>query len=208
MKRAGLMLWLMALVYAAQAQQDSSWVRYQGGFDFREGIYQDFAAFRQNTPSIALEKLSDEQGSAIHDIRRTERFFHVDSTGQRREIELDKTWGFCNNNIVYLRAGDGFYRIGLMGALCHVLFEYSYRQFDPYYGIGTTTQTVQVQYLLDMSSGAFVPFNDAGMGQAIAGDIIMKEEWDHLGKKQRRKPEVLHQYMRRYNDRHPLYFPP
>lgn len=186
----------------------AGWVRYQGGFNFNEGIYRDFQSFRNNAPSIPLEELTDEQDIAIREIRASNRFFHVDGTGERKEIDLDKAWGFCDNDIVFLRTGDGFYRIGMMGTLAHVLFEYNYRDWDPsYYPYGgTTVNTAQAEYVLNMTTGEFSDFTAATMEKALADDEILKPQWDEIPPK-KRKGEVLYLFLRRYNDRHPLYFP-
>ena len=193
---------------SAFAQQDSTWVRYTGGFDFREGLYLDFQSFRNNAPTIPLELLTDEQGIAIRDIRNNDRFFRPDSTGERKEVDLDRAWGFCNNDIIYLRAGNGFYRIGMMGALAHVLFEYDHRDWDPsFYGYGgTNIYTVQAERILNMATGEFADLTAAFLEKALADDEVLKPQWDEIPKK-KRKGEVLYLFMRRYNDRHPLYFP-
>lgn len=201
-------VFMAATASLAFPQQDSTWVSYSGGFDFREGVYADFQALRQNTPTWPLALLKDEQGVDVRDLRDADRLFIPDSAGGRREIQLDRQWGFCNNNIVYLVAGGSSYRIGQWGTLCHVLFEQRYQSVDPYYGAyGSTTQTVQVQYLLDMDTGGFEPFEAATMEKILARDPILYEEWSSLDKKDKRRPEVLHQFRRRYNDRHPLFFP-
>jgi hypothetical protein len=206
--RASLVsLFVIGRTVASMAQPDSTWVQYKGGFDFREGIYLDFHSFRYNSPSYPLEELTDEQGIRIREIRGSNRFFHPDSTGERKEIDLDRAWGFCDNNVIHVHAGDGFFRIGMMGSLAHVLFEESYRDMDAAYPYGgTSVQTVQSEYILNMATGEFMRFDAAAMEKALADDEVLKPQWDEIPKK-KRKQEVLYLFLRRYNDRHPLYFP-
>lgn len=186
--------------------QDS--VRYKAGYAFNDGIYFNFQAFRNNAPSVPVEALTTAQGRPVTDLRTAgDRFFRPDSTGQRVRVDLDRTWGFCDGGIVYVRAGNGFSRIGLMGALAHLTYEATYRNTDPYLMNGGTTYTVEEQRFLDMATGTFLPVSAAGIRQVLQRDAALLEEFDALPKKQRKRPETVFLFMRRYNDRHPLYFP-
>jgi hypothetical protein len=131
--RTALIMAAAVLLVLPCAAQDAEWVRYEGGFDMRDGVYFDFEAFRNNRPSVPVERLQDSQGVPVRDIRRLSgKAQWVDDDGEKRVIDMFRIWGFCNNDVVYLRAGNGFYRIGLMGSLSHVLYEYTYRDWDPY----------------------------------------------------------------------------
>lgn len=194
---------------ALSAQQDTSWVTYRGGMDLREGIYRDFRSFRLNAPNIPLDKLRDDQGLPVNDIRQSlsKLYFHPD-TGERKRVNVDRIWGFCHNDVVYVSAGNGFYRIGLMGGLAHMAFEQSYRDWDPYlYGYGTVTRTVLLQQLIDMETGATLPFNASGMDAGLVHDPVLLEEFRNLPKKQRNRDETLFRFLRMYNERHPLLLP-
>lgn len=209
MIRAFLVCFLLSTGYGAIGQQDSTWVRYAGGMDFREGLYAEFDAFRYNRPSHPLAILRDDQGSRIDDLRKySGKLFWQPDSGDRQPIDLDAMWGFCNNNVVFIRAGNGFFRIGLMGSIAHVLYEYSYRDWDPYmYPGGSVTRTAQGQYVLDMQSGRLMDFNASTMQELLARDELLSAEYNDIPPK-KRKSEVLFLFLRRYNDRYPLYFPP
>lgn len=190
----------------AQEHRDS--VRYSGGFVFHDGIYLDFQAFRENAPSIPMAALTTAQGRQVTDLSSTNgRLSYPDSAGRPTRLDLDRTWGFCDKGVVYVRAGNGFSRIGLMGTLAHLVFDATYQNFDPYMFNGGATYAVEEQRFLNMGTGAFLPVNAAGIQQAISGDAILKEDFDALSRKQRNKPGTIFLFMRRYNDRHPLYFP-
>ncbi|WKZ65214.1 MAG: hypothetical protein QY325_10625 [Flavobacteriales bacterium] len=197
------------LVMAAFGQADTLWAPYQGGMDLREGIYLDFRAFRYNAPSVPLERLRDDQGLPVRDLRAVlSRLRYQPDTGGVQSIRLDRIWGFCQNDVVYVAAGDGFFRIGLMGSLAHMLYERSYRDWDPFlYGAGTVTRTVLVQQLIDMETGRALPFDAAGMDAALAHDPLLQEEFRRLPKKQRNSDEALFRFLRHYNERHPLLMP-
>lgn len=193
---------------AVFAQQPEDSVRYSGAYVFHDGIYRDFQAFRSNSPSIPFAALTTAQGQRVTDLRSTNgKLFFPDSTGQPVRLDLDHSWGFCDKGVVYVRAGNSFSRIGLMGSLAHLVFDATYRNFDPYMMGGSTTYTVEEQRFLDMATGDFLPVSASGIHNAIAKDAVLKEEFDALSKKERKKPETIFLFMRRYNDRHPLYFP-
>ncbi|HQV39433.1 MAG: hypothetical protein IPO60_16965 [Flavobacteriales bacterium] len=197
--------WLLSPAHA-QEQRDS--VRYSGGFVFHDGIYLDFQAFRNNAPSVPMAALTTAQDQRVTDLASTNgKLFYTDSAGQSTRLDLDRTWGFCDKGIVYVRAGNDFSRIGLMGTLAHLVFDATYHNFDPYMYNGGSTYTVEEQRFLNMETGAFLTVTAGGIYQAISRDAILKEDFDALSRKQRNKPETVFLFMRRYNDRHPLYFP-
>ncbi len=184
---------------------------YFGGMDLRDGVYLAFADFKNNAPSVPLEKLRDAEGQTVTDIRRVNgKLQWRPDTGELRTIDLGRIWGFCQNDVVYIAGGNGFFRIGLMGSLAHMVVEQTYRDWDPYmygYPYGGVTRTVLVQQLLDMETGNYLPFNAAGMDQALQHDPVLLEEFRALPRKKRNSDEVLFRFLRMYNDRHPLSFP-
>ena len=116
--------WLLSPAHA-QEQRDS--VRYSGGFVFHDGIYLDFQAFRNNAPSVPMAALTTAQDQRVTDLASTNgKLFYTDSAGQSTRLDLDRTWGFCDKGIVYVRAGNDFSRIGLMGTLAHLVFDATY----------------------------------------------------------------------------------
>ena len=195
---------------AVRAQEDTVWVVHGGGFTLHDGVYAEFQAFRYNSPTLSIAELTDDQGIPIRDIRRvvSKLYWQPPEGGERRVIRKDQLWGFCQNGVVYISAGNGFYRIGLMGSLAHMAYEMSYRDWDPYmYPQGGVTRTVILQQLIDMNTGEFIPFNAGGMDRALAHDAVLQEEFRSLPGKQRNSDEVLFRFLRMYNERNPLFFP-
>lgn len=206
-------LLLFAILFCLWNGSSGQGTSYFGGMDLNDGIYLHFFDFKNNAPSAPLEQLRDAQGMAVQDIRSVSGKLHWQpDTGGQRTVDIQKIWGFCQNDVVYISGGNGFYRIGLMGNLAHMVVEQTYRDWNPYmtsYGIpyGSTTRTVLVQQLLDMETGNYLPFNASGMDQALQHDPVLLEEFRALPKKKRNRDEVLFQFLRLYNDRHPLSFP-
>ena len=197
-------IWLIGPMQA-QEQRDS--VRYSAGFVFRDGIYLNFPAFRDNAPNIPMGVLTTAQGQRVTDLGSSGKLFYPDSAGKSIRLDLDQAWGFCANGIVYIRGESSFSRIGIMGSLAHLVVDATHRNMDPYMFGGGTTYTVEEQRFLDMTTGAFLSVTASGIYKVISKDEVLKEEFDALSYKERNKPETVFLFMRRYNDRHPLYFP-
>ena len=207
--RTVLVLVLAITAVCASAQVDTMWVPYRGSMDLREGVYRDFLSFRMNTPSIPQAQLRDDQGLPVRDIRQVLSKLHYQpDSGGVQSLRMDRIWGFCQNDVVYVQAGNGFYRIGLMGSLAHMVYEVNYRDWDPYlYGYGTVTRTVLMQQLINMDNGSVLPFNASGMHMGLELDPTLQEEVANIPKKQRNKDGALFRCMRLYTERHPLLLP-
>lgn len=199
---------VMLVAGAIKAQESTD---YFAGMDLRDGLYMDFQAFRNNAPDVPLDRVRDAQGLSVIDLRRVSgKLFWQPDTGAQQPIDIRSVWGFCQNDVVYIGTTNGFYRIGLMGSLSHLVVEQTYRDWDPYmygYPMGGVTRTVLVQQLLDMRTGRYLPFNASGMDEALQHDRVLSEEFRALPKKQRNSTEALFRFLRLYNDRNPLTFP-
>ncbi len=205
-----MLLWFGSFTVAV-AQADTLWVPYRGGMDLREGIYFDFRAYRLNAPSVPQDRLRDDQGLPVTDFRSTlSKVYFKPDNGPEQAVRVDSLWGFCHNDVIYVNGGSGFYRIGLMGSISHLVVEQRYVYTDPYglgYPYGSQTRTAMVHQLLDMETGAMLPFNAAGMDRALRQDPVLLEEFRALPKKQRNSDAALFRFLRLYNERRPLLFP-
>ncbi|MDQ3100155.1 MAG: hypothetical protein M3R08_02100 [Bacteroidota bacterium] len=194
------------LILPVLAQDTLEWVPYHGGLDLRDGIYFDFNSFRYNDPDIPIEKLQDGQGIPINDIREaTIKVYWKPDTSDRQLIDPDDVWGYCQNDAVHIAIGNGFYRIGLMGSLCHLTYVQPYWVYAP--GVASVRVNQVVHQLLDMVTGEVLPFNAGSMEKIFLNDRVLQEEFRSLRKKERNRDEVLFRFLRMYNDRHPLEFP-
>jgi hypothetical protein len=202
-------MFLLAACIPAMAQVDTNWVVYHGGMELNDGLYKDFQAFRSNKPTIPIGQLRDDQGLPVKDIRYAlSKLYHQPDSGERQSLRKESFWGFCQNNAIYVAAGNGFYRIGLMGSLGHMVYEQNYRDWDPFmYPGGSVTRTVLMQQVIDMRTGETLPFNASGMDKALRHDPVLHEEFQNLPKKQRNSTEAQFRFLRLYNERNPLLFP-
>lgn len=194
------------------AERDTTRLLYDGGFDFREGVYFGFEDFRTNAPAVLRTALISDQDKPVPDLRQSNgRLFYIDLAGTKQRIDLDRAWGFCEKDVVYVRIGDGFTRIGLMGSAAHLVFDNTYRNwgwYDPVWGgTGPATTTVEEQRLLDMETGDFLPVNASGIYRIIQRDEELRILFEALPKRERNQDLTVFRFLRLYNERHPLYFP-
>lgn len=191
------------------AQNDS--VIYNSDFKFKDGIYLTFESFRQNKPVPKSAIISNFNKSEINFLRKvvsTKSIAYKDSSGMAWEIAPNKLWGFCENNSVYIRFSGDFNKIVVMGNICHFTALYTtYLSGGPTTLGGATTgapvESVQ-QYVLDMQTGKVFDFVLPNMEELYKRDEAMYKEFMSLKKGKRRK--LLFFYLRKYNERHPLYF--
>ena len=193
--------------------EENDWVEYHGGFDFREGIYRTWREFRLNSPSIPLEALRTSDGRPIEDLRRYEgRLFVQNDSTKKLEVYRGPMWGFCSRNVVLVAAGIGYNRIGIIGSICHLTYEYlapTAESMAQGVLLGTSPVGTRVaQALLNMNTGEIMRYDASSLRAAVSGDGQLLAEFDALPKRQRNKPETLFQFLRRYNQRNPLRFPP
>jgi hypothetical protein len=208
MMRLPAVFLLLLVALSGRAQMDTVWVPYSAGMDLRDGLYRSFRDLRLNAPAIPMERLRDDQGLPVQDLRRVvSRLYWQPDSGAREAVRPDRMWGFCQNDVIYVSAGNGFYRIGLMGSIAHLVVEVSYRDWDPYLQPIPITRTALVHQLLDMRTGAFLPFTSAGMAQALQGDPVLLEEFLALSPRERNKDAALFRFLHLHNERYPLLLP-
>ncbi|MCB0794728.1 MAG: hypothetical protein KDB88_08330 [Flavobacteriales bacterium] len=210
MRRVRVLIFALVIVpVQLLAQVDTMWVVYSPSLELASGIYRDFKEFRMNKPGILPDDLVDERGVPIGDLRTHEGEVLVRThQGTTVPLDLDDLWGYSARGVVFLRFEDRFFRIGWMGSLAHVLLERTVTDmnmmWDPY---GPRTYTVESQFVLDMSTGRLLPFNEVTLERALLRDAVLHDEFLALNKKQKRKDEVLFGFLRRFNERNPLLFP-
>jgi hypothetical protein len=191
------------------AQKDSA--VYNSDFKFHDGIYLTFEDFRQNKPVPKFAIVSTYSKSEIDFLRKvvsTKLITYKDSMGTEREIAPGKLWGFCENNSVYIRYNGDFNKIVVMGTISHFTALYTtYLSGGPTTPSGAMTgapvESVQ-QYVLDMQTGRVLDFILPNMEELIKRDEALYKEFMALKKGKRRK--LMFFYLRKYNEKHPVYF--
>jgi hypothetical protein len=204
-------------------QGDSSgYVRYTPEFELREGIYVNFEQVINNRPipkSRIISSVAFDDPYFFTRILESKEIYFYDSFGVKQEVKAGKIWGYSNNKSLYINVNDGFYRINILGSICHFVanhtsyndnYYYPYSYYDyRYYPYGSRSPayatTEMRQYLLDFKTGNILDYNVASVELMLMRDPELHDEYASLRK--RKKKQLKFFYIRRFNERNPLYFP-
>ncbi|HET6991561.1 MAG TPA: hypothetical protein VFJ43_09575, partial [Bacteroidia bacterium] len=191
------------------AQKDST--LYTSDFKFKEGIYLNYESFRTNKPipkSAIIADYSHEELDFIRKIVEKRTISYTDSSGKIQEVGPQNLWGFSENNSIYVRYNADFNKIVVMGSICHFTALYTtYLSTGPATGIGQTSGTPvesMQQYVLDTQTGKILDFILPNMEEILKRDPDLYKEFMAI-KKGKRK-QLMFIYLRKYNEKHGLYF--
>jgi hypothetical protein len=211
------------LLFSAQclAQIDSSgMVKYTPDFKFIEGVYLNFDQVRTNSPlpkSRIISTYDYNDPDFFEKLFEKDVISYYDNLGNRSELKAKNVWGYSRNGFIYVKMADGFFRITLIGSICHFIatetttnyynspYPYNY-YMDPYRMGPTTNSTTEMhQYLLDFDTGRVLDYTEESLEVLLMQDPVLHDEYVSLSKKKRKQMKFM--YIRKYNEKHPLYFP-
>ncbi|MBI4930701.1 MAG: hypothetical protein HY841_08065 [Bacteroidetes bacterium] len=195
------------------AQQKA--VQYDKDFVFKEGIYLSFFNFKNNSPvpssKIIFSSNKNDKDFLKYVLDKT-TFTYIDSLGKEQEVKTDNAWGYSSNGNVYINHGTDFNRVNIIGSICHFVATVPVRvgmsdpfyNNDPFYNPQQFTY-VSNQYVIDFDSGKVLEFDVDNMEMFLQKDDALYKEFSALKKKQKRNSIFL--YLRKFNEKHPVYFP-
>lgn len=114
-----LFLAYLLFVLSADAQ-----VAYSRDFQFKEGLYLNFQQFRNNDPVAKSQIISelDKTDLSFFDriaAKKNTPINYIDSSGIKQTKSISDLWGYSKNNAIFINYDGSFYRIGVIGSLCH-----------------------------------------------------------------------------------------
>lgn len=193
-------------------------VQYEPGFNFREGIYLTFDQFRENNPipnENIVTKLNRNDPAFLEYLVENKSIEYTEPGDTTlRTVNTNDLWGFSRNNTIFIRVESDFNRIAVLGSISHfvavitVFFNNMNNPFyNPYYGGGTmpTTREEMRQMMLDFQTGRTTDFSQENFTQLLMRDSKLYDEYSRLKKSQKR--DMMFLYLRKYNERHPIFFP-
>jgi hypothetical protein len=195
------LLFFLTLFFIGILHSQTDSILYNPDFKFKEGIYLTFADFRSNKPIPKSSIISDYNKNELDFLRKEmslKTINYTDTSGKLQVISPYKLWGFSENNSVYIHYNSDFNKIVVIGSLCHFTAMYT-----SYITTGTPVESMQ-QYVLDMKTGTVEDFVLPNMEGLFQRDPELYKEFMALRKAKRR--QLMFFYMRKYNERHPLYF--
>jgi hypothetical protein len=209
-----------------QAQLDTSnMVRYTTDFEFNDGIFLTFEQVRNNAPvpkSRLITEVDYYNKDYFIEVLSSKYIYFYDYYGNRQEVKSSDIWGFSRNGILYILMDSEFFRITIVGRICHFVATtttYENRYYDPYYynpyyydsyyryrGYPNTYKTNEMrQYLLDFDSGEVYNYETKNLEILLMKDPELHDEYVQLRNKKKKQLRFL--YLRKFNERNPLYIP-
>ena len=209
-----LILLCSATVLIAQTKQV-----YDEDFVFTDGLYLNKEQMQQNRPvdKARIKSQIDPEDLAFFDYLTQQSTVTIyNEVGAEVTVKTSSLWGYCSGGIIYINYNGYFNRVGIVGSICHFLGTKTYlNSRDPFYGgmygryglygPGYTISTEAQQYLLNFETGEIFEYNTNNLDHMLMKDPELHDEFADLKRKKRNAK--LFYYMRRFNEKHPLYVP-
>lgn len=213
-----------ALAQAPQSMDQPS--RLDQNFRFRDGIFLDFNQVKSNAPipkSRILTTVPYNDRAFFDKVLEDEVISYFDDFGQRKRIKKENLWGYARNGNLYIQLDGNFNRISIVGGICHFIgmtttydtryvdpyyrFNYPYynRYYPGYYPTETYQRTELRQFILDFETGKVMEYNTESIEMALMRDPQLYDEYLRL--RSRKKKQLKFLYIRKFNERNPVYLP-
>jgi hypothetical protein len=203
-------------------------VKYSPDFKFKDGIYLSFNQVKVNNPlpasRIVSETPHDDPG--FYDkLLTAKKISYFDDFGVQQSLTADNIWGFSRNGIIYIKIGNGFSRVTVVGGICHFVADittytnryydpgyynpYSYNSYNNYnrygYSPNSYATTEMKQYLIDFETGKIMEYNEKSLDFLLMKDPELHDEFVALKRKKQKQLKFL--YIRKFNEKNPIYLP-
>jgi len=225
-----LRLWVLLLVTPAlfaQEGEGAEMVKYTPDFEFNDGIFANFEMVKDNNPIPPARIVTevDMFDREFYDKVTSEKEIVIyDDNGVKKVMRSRDTWGYSRNGVLYINVGTKFHRVSFVGSICHfvaTMTTYNPNYYDPYaihpyysnsyynnrYNMPNSnySNTELKQYLMDFESGEVMEYDSESVGVLLMRDPELADEFEAL--RGRKKKQLKFVYIRRFNEKHPLYFP-
>jgi hypothetical protein len=209
------------------SQTDSSTlVKYTPGFKFEDGLFLNFEQVKLNKPiakSQIITTIPYDDPDFYDLILKEKKLELYDNLGSKEEIGTKNIWGYSKNGVLYVNVNEDFYRITIVGSICHFVaslttysnygspyyngYAYPYSYYDPYspYSSTSSGNTELKQYLLDFKTGNILEYDVQSIEILLMADPELHDEFAALNNKKQKQLKFM--YLRKFNERNPLYFP-
>ena len=221
-----ILLWISPWVWS-QEEAPEGMVRYSTDYEFPEGIYTNFEmvlAAKPIPPARVVTDVDLFDREFYEKITSADEIVIYDDNGVKMEIKTSRIWGYGRNGALYINVGSAFHRISLVGSISHFVATvttynpsyYDPYHYNPYYSNSyyqgrysspnsSYASTDLRQYLLDFQTGEVMEYDIESVEVMLMKDPELADEY--LSLRSRKKNEMKFVFIRRYNEKHPLYFP-
>ncbi|OFX58224.1 MAG: hypothetical protein A2046_09385 [Bacteroidetes bacterium GWA2_30_7] len=193
-------------------------IKYTTEFRFKEGIFISFEQVKSNSPvsKSKIQFISESDDVDYYTKLFNQKKISYSENDKIIDVPSEKVWGFSKNGTLYIQMNDELFRIPYVGTISHFIANVTlYRDrfqdpfmYDPYFSAfpqPTYTSKETRQFLLDFSSGQILEYNMQNVSAILMRDNELFDEYNLL--KKRKKRQLMFLYIRRFNERNPLYFP-
>ncbi len=199
------------------AQTDSSRVLYSLDFRFNDGFFFNFRQVKQNnpTPFNCVITNSRPDDADFIDKVTNKRFISYYNDGKKQNAKIKDLWGYAKNGILYINIDNHFFRLTSIGSItffiASVEVEYINSGLDPwgYSPVGRYNERYKTnelkQFLLNFTDGMVYPYHYKNVAVLLSQDDALFQEYTAL--KRRKRKQLAVSFIKRYNKKHPLYFP-
>ena len=226
----GLLLCLLPLQsLRAQGHEELPLVPFSREYKFKDGLYLNIEALRLNYPipfGRIVTDLNNYNRDFFNEMIIKEEIILYDESGVRASIKTKDLWGYAQNGRLYIMLGGRFQRIILEGNISHFIASattgemvpnappdsnsyssstqdlYRSRSFYRRYAYVSAEGKVS---LFDFESNTLTGYNPGSLGKLLERDSVLYAEYAILRKREKKQRMV--EFIRRYNESNPLYFP-
>ena len=224
MKRRNLVLIAYVLICRMITAQDSAdYVAYTPEYHFRDGIFTSIERVKNNDPipkSVIISSADYDDPDFFERVLHEKEVTFFDNLGTTQKIPAENIWGYSQNGALYININEGFYRINIIGSICHFVanlttyssyynpyspysYPYSY-PYSPYY-TPNTKSTEMHQYIMDFNTGTVYDYDVPAIEVLLMADPELYDQFMALSKRKKKQQKFL--FIRTFNERHPLYLP-
>lgn len=185
-------------------------VAYSRDYEFKEGLFLTLEQFKKNTPilkSAIVSVLPKDQIDFLTQITEQKTVIYKDSAGIEQKIETSTVWGFYQNRTVFINFNNDFNRVNVIGTLSlfSALVTQAPLRNEPIgdiYAIEPSFTELR-QFVFDTQTNKVFDFNVKNMELLLKNDAELYAQFMKL--KKRKKADSIFIYLRKYNEKHPLY---
>ena len=220
MKKAGLILisvFLWGLNSFAQTDTVGK-VKYSPDFKFNDGLYLTFQSVIENK-AIPFEQIVIEgeygEFEYIKKFVEQKNYIIVDELGNEKIIKKSSVWGFVWKGVLNVFWEKEFNRVPVIGSIAHFVANVTVYTTTPvsnpyynnYYGRYPYEQTVASnelqQFIIDFDTGKVLSYTEKNLEIIFMREPSVYDEFMSLRKRKKKQLKFL--YIRKYNQKHPLY---
>ncbi len=203
-----LFLYLICILPLSAMSQDS--VAYSRDFEFKEGFFLTLEQFKNNDPilkSAVISSYPQTEVDFISQVINSKYITYKNKDGKEQKVETLSLWGYCQNRTICINFNKEFNRVNVIGTLflfsATVNTPIGYR--DPMnvnYGINYVDELRQ--FVLDTHTNKIEDFNVKNM------ELLLQENdpelyTEFMALKKSKKNDSIFIYLRKLNEKHPLY---